>query len=139
MPSAPHEALSLYYCRKIGPANSGFSERKAYPSLQGQWRFPCESVFARRVNRCVGQSSFRGRRRRLGADLDLIKDKVCPCCLSPGEQEMGSTWSYFVEYSKLTAQVNNHFIYSRQTAIGEDFTVKMIVETNKGWQLTPAL
>ena len=52
---------------------------------------------------------------------------------------MGSTWSYFVESSKLTVQVNNHLIYSRQIAIREDFTVKMIVETKKSWQLTPAL
>ena len=51
---------------------------------------------------------------------------------------MGSTWSYFVESSKLTTQVNNHLIYSRQMAIMEDVTVKTI-ETNKSWQLAPAL
>ena len=74
----------------------------------------------------------------MGADLDLVRDQVCPSCLSPGGQEMGSTWSYFVESSKLTTQVNNHLIYSRHMAIMEDVTVKTI-ETNKSWQLAPAL
>ena len=45
------------------------------------------------------------------ADLDLVRDQVCPCCLSPGGQEMGSTRSYFVESSKLTTQVNIFHIF----------------------------
>lgn len=61
----------------------------------------------------------------MGADVGLVGDHVCPCCVSPGflywYQEVGSTRPHFGELSKLTTQVNSHVTYSRQMSVRQAF------------------